>query len=139
MRPGRPGPNENGQARLLSEMLDLYYAETIDRWQKLERGLDLRLPQSLGGAATVLRPLAVPPSPLVQLLQAMIDETRLTVPPQPPAEDRTARDQATPIQGAAVGATQQALRARTHEGPPLGAAQARRAGHWRCWKPAVSI
>jgi type VI secretion system protein ImpL len=121
MRPGRPAPDENGQARLLEEMLDLYYAETIDRWQKLERGLDLRPPENLSGAASVLRPLAVPPSPLVRLLQAMVDETRLTVPPQPPAEDETARDPASPIQGAAVAAAQQALGARSHEGPPLGA------------------
>ena len=121
MRPGRPGPDENGQARVLEEMLDLYYAETIDRWQKLEHGLDLRLPQSLGAAAAVLRPLTVPASPLVQLLQAMVDETRLTVPPQPPADKETGRDPARQVQSAAVDATRQALVARSDDGPPLGA------------------
>jgi type VI secretion system protein ImpL len=121
MRPGRPRPDERDQARLLGEMLDLYYAETIDRWQKLERGLGLRLPESLAGAASVLRPLAVPPSPLVRLLQAMVDETQLTVPPQPPASDEKARDAATPIRGTAADAVQQALGGRDREGPPLGA------------------
>jgi type VI secretion system protein ImpL len=51
----------------------------------------------------------------------MVDETRLSVPPQPPAEDEAARNPAIPIQGAAVAAAQHALGARSHEGPPLGA------------------
>ncbi|HMR29713.1 MAG TPA: type VI secretion system membrane subunit TssM [Geminicoccaceae bacterium] len=121
MHPGRPKLDEGGQARLLGEMLDLYYAETIDRWQKLEHGLGLRLPDSLGGAASVLRPLAVPPSPLVRLLQAMVDETLLTAPPQPPEPTGNAGDQASPVQDAAVGAARQALGGRDPEGPPLGA------------------
>jgi type VI secretion system protein ImpL len=119
MRPGRPRPDANGPGQMLGEMLDLYYAETIDRWQKLEHGLDLRSPESLSGAAAVLRPLAVPPSPLARLLQAMVDETALTLPPQPPAAGEA--ELAAASQGAAVGAAQAALGERDGEGLPLGA------------------
>jgi type VI secretion system protein ImpL len=89
-RPGQPEPDERGQARLIREMLELYHGDAIERWQKVERGLGFRLPGSLDDAASVLRPLAVPPSPLTQLLQAMVDATRLTVPPEPPAGEGAA-------------------------------------------------
>ena len=83
-----PGPTKTAQARLVGEMLELYYADTIDRWQRVESGLDLRMPASLGEAGAVLRPLALPPSPVTRLLQAMADETRLTesAPARAPAE-----------------------------------------------------
>ena len=105
LRPGVPGPDETAQARLVGEMLELYYADTIDRWQRVESGLGLRMPESLGEAGAVLRPLALPPSPVTRLLQAMADETRLTERPAPPADAGAAgeaRAQAQAVAGTVI-------------------------------------
>jgi type VI secretion system protein ImpL len=116
MRPGQAPLDEQAQARLLREMLELYYADAIDRWQRVERGLRLRRPEKLADAATVLRPLAVPPSPLARLVRAMVEETRLSTPPQP-AGDEAAGAEARPAAGSVV---QQALSRLDEPGPPLG-------------------
>ena len=104
LQPGAPGGGEREQARIVREMLDLYYADTIDRWQRVERALGFRLPGSMADAAAVLRPLAVPPSPLARLLQAMASATRLTEPPAAAARRRRRR------RGAGAGAGPGAVR-----------------------------
>ena len=87
-----PGAGEAEQARLVGEMLELYYADAIDRWQRVERAAGPS-PAGFHGRCrgSVLRPLAVPPSPLARLLQAIADETRLTVPPGSAARRRAGR------------------------------------------------
>jgi type VI secretion system protein ImpL len=120
MRPGQPGLDEREQARLIREMLELYYGDVIERWQKVEHGLGFRLPGSLDDAASVLRPLVVPPSPLTRLLQAMADATRLTVPPEPPAR-ADAAGEAHANSPTATGILIQQVLARLGEpSPPLG-------------------
>jgi type VI secretion system protein ImpL len=107
LHPNRPPPGEAELARLVREMLDLYYKDYIDRWQQLEQGLTIRLPGSLAEAGSVLRPLAIPPSPLSRLLGAMLEETRLTQLPPLPADAGAAASaarQATELAAAAVNA-----------------------------------
>jgi type VI secretion system protein ImpL len=120
LRPGKPGLDQAAQARIVREMLELYYKDTIDRWQKVERGLGLRLPASLSDTAAVLRPLAVPPSPLARVLQTLASETRLTTPPDPPAGGGTAADALAQTQAATGTLIRNALAALGEPVPPLG-------------------
>jgi type VI secretion system protein ImpL len=120
LQPGAQSGGEREQARIVREMLDLYYADAVDRWQRVERALGFRLPGNMADAAAVLRPLAVPPSPLARLLQGMAAATRMTEPPAAPP-DASAAAQAlaqAQIQGGAV--LQDLLTRAGQPGPPLG-------------------
>jgi type VI secretion system protein ImpL len=120
LRPGGPGLGEREQARLAREVLELYYADTIDRWQKVERALGFRLPASLADAGAVLRPLAVPPSPLARLLQTFVAETRLTAPPDAPADGGAAAQAMAEAQAAAGTVIRQLLARAGEPVAPLG-------------------
>ena len=120
LQPGAAGGGEREQARVIREMLDLYYADAIDRWQRVERGLGFRLPGNMADAAAVLRPLAVPPSPLAKLLQGMAAATRLTEPPAV-APDASAAAQALVQAQVQAGTILQELLTRAGQpGVPLG-------------------
>ncbi|MFL5335909.1 MAG: type VI secretion system membrane subunit TssM [Geminicoccaceae bacterium] len=120
LQPGAAGGGEREQARIVREMLDLYYADAIDRWQRVERALGFRLPGNMADAAAVLRPLAVPPSPLARLLQGMAAATRLTEPPAAPPDAGTAVQALAQVQIQAGAVLQDLLTRAGQPGPPLG-------------------
>jgi type VI secretion system protein ImpL len=86
----------------------------------VERALGIRLPGSLADAGAVLRPLAVPPSPLARLLQTVVAETRLTKPPDLPPDAGAAAQALAQAQGAAATVIRQLLARLPEPSPPLG-------------------
>lgn len=78
-----PGPAE--LARLKADMTRLYYDDAIAAWDGILRDVTLAPLGSLDQAVEQTKALSGPSSPLKLMIQAILTETRLTVPP--PAED----------------------------------------------------
>jgi type VI secretion system protein ImpL len=83
---GRPEPGPAELARLKADMLKLYYDDAIAAWEGVLRDVTLAPLGSLAEAVERTKALSGPSSPLKLLVQAIVTETRLTVPPPAPAE-----------------------------------------------------
>ncbi|GGM08513.1 type VI secretion protein IcmF [Pseudooceanicola nanhaiensis] len=83
---GPRGESEQSETALLAmsrDVLDLYYNDFISRYDKMLGDIDIIPMESLSHAVEVTNVLSGPTSPLVNILKAVSEETRLT-------EDRSA-------------------------------------------------
>jgi type VI secretion system protein ImpL len=81
---GTPDASDADIRRLKSDMLRLYYDDAIAAWDGLLRDISLAPIDTLGQAVEATKALSGPSSPLKLLIQAVVRETALTVPPEPP-------------------------------------------------------
>jgi len=95
---GEAEQTEQALAALSRDVLDLYYNDFISRYDAILGDVDIIPLESLSHAVEVTNVLSGPTSPIVNLLEAIADETRLT-------EDRSggggAEDLATDVGGIA--------------------------------------
>jgi type VI secretion system protein ImpL len=78
---GPRGESEQNEAALVAlsrDVLDLYYADYIAQYDKLLGDIDIIPMESLSHAVEITNVLSGPTSPLVNILQAISDETKLT-------------------------------------------------------------
>ncbi len=83
---GPRGTSEQSEAAILAtsrDVLDLYYTDFISNYDKMLGDIDIIPMESLSHAVEVTNVLSGPTSPLVNILNAISEETKLT-------EDRTA-------------------------------------------------
>jgi type VI secretion system protein ImpL len=81
---GTPDASDADIRRLKSDMLRLYYDDAVAAWDGLLRDVALAPIDTLGQAVESTKALSGPNSPLKLLIQAVVRETALTVPPEPP-------------------------------------------------------
>ena len=79
---GEAEQNETALIAMSRDVLDLYYTDFIARYDQMLGDIDIIPMESLSHAVEVTNVLSGPTSPIVNILQAIADETRLT-------EDRT--------------------------------------------------
>jgi len=78
---GERGESEQSEAALLAmsrDVLDLYYNDYISRYDQILGDIDIIPMESLSHAVEITNVLSGPTSPLVNILNAVADETRLT-------------------------------------------------------------
>lgn len=78
---GARGESEQTEAALLAmsrDVLDLYYTDYISRYDQILGDIDIIPMESLSHAVEVTNVLSGPTSPLVNILNAVSDETKLT-------------------------------------------------------------
>ncbi|KIC47739.1 type VI secretion system membrane subunit TssM [Tateyamaria sp. ANG-S1] len=78
---GERGAAEQSETALLAmsrDVLDLYYSDYISRYDQILGDIDIIPMESLSHAVEVTNVLSGPTSPLVNILQAVSDETKLT-------------------------------------------------------------
>jgi type VI secretion system protein ImpL len=80
---GAPEASDADMQRLKSDMLRLYYDDAVAAWDGLLRDVALAPIDTLGQAVETTKALSGPNSPLKLLIQAVVRETALTVPPEP--------------------------------------------------------
>lgn len=82
---GPQGEIEQSEAalrRLSRDVLDLYYNDYVARYDQLLGDIDIVPMESLSHAVEVTNVLSGPTSPIVNVLNAVAHETRLTAPPE---------------------------------------------------------
>jgi type VI secretion system protein ImpL len=103
---GTPDASDADIRRLKADMLRLYYDDAIAAWDGLLRDVALAPIDTLNQAVESTKALSGPSSPLKLLIQAVVRETALTVPPEPPrAEGQGAAGAASAALNAARGAS----------------------------------
>jgi len=80
---GTPDASDADIKKLKADMLRLYYDDAIAAWDGLLSDVTLVPLTSLDQAVAVTKALSGPNSPLKLLIQAIVRETALTVPPEP--------------------------------------------------------
>jgi type VI secretion system protein ImpL len=93
---GARGEAEQSETALLAmsrDVLDLYYTDYISRYDQVLGDIDIIPMESLSHAVEVTNVLSGPTSPLVNILNAIADETKLT-------EDRSVLDASNLAEGA---------------------------------------
>ena len=76
--------DESQLAKVQTDVLRLYYDDYVRHYEQLIDDITLSEPSNLRAQVEALTALSSPNSPLKLLLQSILDETRLTVPPPEP-------------------------------------------------------
>ena len=87
---GTPDTADADIRKLQSEMLQLYYDDAIAAWDALLYDITLAPINTLDQAVAATKALSGPSSPLKLLIQSVVHETALTVPPEPAKEGAAA-------------------------------------------------